>query len=215
MTASSIRVGIVDDHPIYLQGMASVIDETDDLAFVGSAPSVYDLDALVDADSIDLVVLDLNLPTEPRGPDAVHHYLARNTRVLVVSSEDHRGPVIAMIRAGAGGYLTKMANTDEIRTAIRGVHGGTLAITPTLAAFLIDETANRGPSLTEREREVLECVAEGDRDTEIAERLFISKKTVQSHLDNIRTKLGLDNRAKLVRFAIDQGIVNPHSRPDR
>ena len=209
MADSRIRVGIVDDHPIFLQGMASVVDEAEDLALVGSAPSVYELDAVVDADHVDLVVLDLNLPTEPRGPDAIRHYLARDTRALVVSSEDQRGPVMAMIRAGAGGYLTKMANTDEIRAAIRAVYAGTLALTPTLAAFLIDETRNGGPALTARECEVLECVAEGDKDSEIAERLFIAKKTVQSHLENIRTKLGLDNRAKLVRFAIDQGLVDP------
>jgi DNA-binding NarL/FixJ family response regulator len=214
VASSTIRVGIVDDHPLYLQGLASVVEEADDLALVGSAPSVYGLDAIVDHDAIDLVVLDLNLPTEPRGPAAIRHYQGRETRVLVVSSEDQRAPVMAMIRAGAGGYLTKMANADEIRAAIRAVHGGTLALTPTLAAFLIDETRKGGPALTEREREVLECVAQGDKDSEIAEQLCISKRTVQTHLDNIRTKLGLDNRAKLVRFAIEQGLVDPHKLRD-
>jgi DNA-binding NarL/FixJ family response regulator len=205
--AQPIAVAIIDDHPVFRQGMAAVIEGEPSTHLVAAAPSVAELDELIEDREVDVLLLDLSLPTTPSGSDAVKHYNGRPVRVLIVSSHDDPPNVVSAIRAGAVGYLTKMASPDEIIHAIHNVNAGILALTPTLANFFIDADRTAPTRLTPRELDVLERVTEGDKDKEIAERLYISIKTVQNHLASIRDKLGVDNRAKLVRIAIDQGLL--------
>jgi DNA-binding NarL/FixJ family response regulator len=206
-----IRVGIVDDHPVFRQGLAHAIEASGELELVIAAASLEELVSKAGSDTIDVVVLDLGLPGV-RGADAVNYLCGQQIVVLVVSAAGGQRDVLDAVGAGASGYLTKSAEPDEITTAVVIVARGGTYVSPTLASFLLratrrDETD--GPfALTRREKEILALVASGERDAEIAEELFISIATVRSHLDRIRDKTGRRRRADLTRLAIEQGIVD-------
>ena len=203
-----IRVAVVDDHPVFRQGLAHAVEAADGLELLFAVASVEDLDA---AGAVpDLVILDLGLPGM-HGANAVRHVCAKGATVLVVSAEGSQSDVLDAIAAGASGYLTKSAEPDEITSAVHIVANGETYVSPTLASYLL-RAARQDPApgphaLTEREREILALVAAGERDADIAEQLFISVRTVRSHLDRIRDKTGRRRRADLTRLAVEQGIV--------
>ena len=207
-----IGVIVVDDHPVFRQGLAHAVDAADDLDLVGAVASVEELDEL--AASSEVVILDLGLPGR-RGADAVRHVCDRGALVLVVSAEGGQQDVVDAIAAGASGYLTKSSHPDEIMNAVRTVAAGETYVSPTLAAYLLRaakaDEREATYALTEREREILGLVAAGERDTDIAEQLFISIRTVRSHLDRIRDKTGHRRRADLTRLAVEEGIVPPNA----
>jgi DNA-binding NarL/FixJ family response regulator len=150
-------------------------------------------------------LLDLHLP-DGEGADLVSTVTSRGPAVLVVSASEDRQSVVEAIGAGASGYLPKSAAADEIATATTVVSGGGTYVSPILAAYLLSadrEGSSDERVLTSREREILLLVAEGDTDAEIAERLFISIRTVRSHLDRIRDKTGRRRRAELTRLALE------------
>jgi DNA-binding NarL/FixJ family response regulator len=207
-----IRVVVVDDHPVFRQGLAHAVEAAADFELVAAVAGVEDLSP---ADTAEVVILDLGLPGM-HGPDAVRQMRERGATVLVVSAGGEQKDVLDAIAAGASGYLTKSAEPDEITAAARIVAGGGTYISPTLAAYLLRASSAHSPSerqaLTGREREILALVAAGERDTDIAEQLYISIRTVRSHLDRIRDKTGYRRRADLTRLALQEGIIE--SRPD-
>lgn len=159
----------------------------------------------------DVVLLDYHLPGL-HGPAAVARITESGSAVLMVSGDIGRDAVIATLAAGARGYVAKHAEVSEILTAIETIcfsPTGTY-VSPQLAAHLLDANRQQGPEslrLSAREQEVLQLVAQGERDQDIAEALFISVGTVRSHLDHIRAKTGERRRPGLTRFAVDQGLV--------
>jgi DNA-binding NarL/FixJ family response regulator len=198
------RVVVVDDHPVFRQGLANAIDGCDDLELVTAVASV---EALAELPECDVVVLDLGLPGLS-GANAVAHVRGRGPAVLVVSAESSRSAVLDAMGAGASGYLTKSSEPEEIATAVRHVAGGGTYVSPTLAAYLLAaDDATGADALTPREREILALVADGETDADIAEQLYISVRTVRSHLDRIRDKTGRRRRADLTRLAIEQGFT--------
>jgi two-component system, NarL family, invasion response regulator UvrY len=200
-----IRAAVVDDHPVFRQGLANAVEGAADFELVCAAASVEALGDVIGT-SLDLVILDLGLPGMG-GAAAVRHLAQRDVPVLVVSAEVSRRDVIGAMEAGAAGYLTKSVEPEEIIDAARVVAAGGTYVSPTLASFLLRaHEAPTASALTEREREILTLVADGERDGDIAELLHISKKTVQSHLDRIRDKTGRRRRAELTRFAIEEGL---------
>jgi DNA-binding NarL/FixJ family response regulator len=205
-----IRVVVVDDHPVFRQGLAHAVDASGELQLTAAVASVEELDRTDDIPNV--VILDLGLPGL-RGADAVRHVCERGSTVLVVSAEGGQRDVVDAIGAGASGYLTKSAEPDEIVKAVQIVAAGETYVSPTLAAFLFRAARSDDRSspyaLTEREREILALVAAGERDTDIAEQLFISVRTVRSHLDRIRDKTGHRRRADLTRLAVAEEIVPP------
>ncbi len=209
--AEVIRIGIVEDHPVFRQGLAQTVEASPRLELTVAARSIEDWDeARPEAPAV--VLLDLNLPGMG-GAEGVRHVCEQGYVVLVISAVGTRSHVVDAIAAGASGYLTKNVESDEIVDAIETVASGGTYISPTLAAYLL-ETAQRrdGPAnlrLSEREREVLALVAQGERDQDIAEQLFISIRTVRSHLDRIRDKTGRRRRPDLTRLAVEEGIVSP------
>jgi DNA-binding NarL/FixJ family response regulator len=206
--ADVISVVIVDDHPVYRQGLAMAVDRADDLELVGEASSIEAFDAL--GVTPDLVVLDLHLPGI-EGAAGVAHVCENGNRVLIVSAAGTPDDVIDAIAAGAAGYLTKEADADEITHAVRTVAGGATYVSPTLASYLLRaERSNAAYTLTKRERDVLALVAAGETDQDIADQLVIAKTTVHSHLDRIRDKTGARRRAELTNLAHRLGIA-----PDR
>ena len=196
-----IGVAVVEDHPIFRKGLVHVIDAAPDLRLIGASRSVEELDAQGEAQA-EVVLLDLHLPGLS-GAAAVTHLCARGQSVLVVSASEAPADVIEAIGAGARGYLTKQAEEAEIVGAIRAVAEGRTYVSATLASYLLQAPIR----ITEREREVLELVAGGETDQDIAELLQLSIRTVHSHLDRIRNKTGSRRRADLTRFALERGIV--------
>ena len=203
-----IRVAVVDDHPVFRQGIAHAIDSDASFELVAAVAAVEELTFET---PLDVVVLDLGLPGLS-GAEAVSHVCRHGAKVLVVSADGERRQVVDAMGAGAAGYLTKTAEPREITEATRIVSAGGTYVSPTLASYLIatsrEQEANGAFRLTAREKEILALVAAGERDTDIAEELFISVRTVRSHLDRIRDKTGYRRRPDLTRLAIKEGLVD-------
>jgi DNA-binding NarL/FixJ family response regulator len=211
----SLRALVVDDHPLYRRGLVDALTSLLGLIVSGQAGSVSE--ALDQPIHPDVVLLDLGLPVVA-GAHAVEAILRRwpAAHVLVLTASESRQSLVAALTAGASGYLTKHAGEEELAEAIAKVARGELFVTPRLAAYLLEEERLAPLSewpLSGREREILRLVAEGERDRDIADRLYISLKTVQSHLSRIRDKTSRRRRAELTRFAIETGLVdNGHGR---
>lgn len=204
-----IDVAIVEDHPVTLEGIVAVVGSDPGLRVVATAGSVEDYVAAGACPHV--VVLDLNLPGVTGGP-AVRRVCEGGAFVLVVSASDAPEDVLDCLAAGAVGYLTKGADAEEIRQAIRVVADGGTHVSPTLAGYLLAEDKRAGVAhgvLTDREREVLALVAAGETDRDIADTLGISVSTVRSHLDRIRVKTGRRRRADLTRLAFEEGLLPP------
>jgi DNA-binding NarL/FixJ family response regulator len=200
-----IRVAIVEDHPLYREGLAKTIQENAECELVGTFESVGAFEACSEA--TDVLLLDLHLP-DCEGTACVERLRDRAASILVISASADRTSVISAIAAGSQGYLTKAAEADEIGRAIRTVTEGGAYVSPQLAEFLLGDaraSESKGSfALTDREREILRLVAEGDTDAHISQRLFISVSTVRSHLDRIRDKTGHRRRADLTRLSLEE-----------
>jgi DNA-binding NarL/FixJ family response regulator len=199
-----ISVAIIDDHPLYRQGLAMAVEQGEDFTLAADAPSIEQFDRMDVA--VDVVLLDLHL-TGISGADGVAHVRARGPKVIVVSAAGAADDVIDAVAAGAAGYLTKDAEAEDIRRAIRAVANGQAYVSPTLASYLINANAPKAASLehqlSPRELEILALVAAGETDRDIAKQLFIATATVYSHLDRIRDKTGARRRAQLTRLYLE------------
>jgi DNA-binding NarL/FixJ family response regulator len=212
----SIKVMVVDDHPIWRDGVARDLTEA---GFVVVATASNGVEALTRAPAArpDVVVVDLQIPP-PNGVEVTARLVAEDPsrRVLILSASGEQGDVLDAVKAGATGYLVKSASREELVDAVRRVAAGDAVFTPGLAGLVLGEyrrlsdapsTADRStPRLTERETEVLRLVAKGLSYKQIAERLVLSHRTVQNHVQNTLRKLQLHNRVQLVRYAIEQGL---------
>lgn len=209
-----IEVHVVEDHPLFRAALVRVLDGAPDMRVGVSAGSVDEFAAYRQQPGA-VVTVDLRLP-RVQGAEAVAAVCAMGFRVLVISAHGGQSEVLSALSAGARGYLTKEADTDEVRRAVRQVATGSRYVSPSLAAFLLD-TRTRPPErrlvLSARERQVLALLAAGERDRDIADRLSISVRTVRSHLDHIREKTGRRRRPDLTRLAIEKGIVHRELRP--
>ncbi|MDD9942284.1 MAG: response regulator transcription factor [Myxococcales bacterium] len=212
MTQSDpLRVVLVDDHELVRAGVRATLAGRVDI--VGEAGDVAGAVELIRATNPDVVLLDVHLPGG-NGPAVIASLPATTARFLALSVSDAADDVIAVIRAGARGYVTKAIGGDELLTAIERVASGDAVFSPRLAGFVLDafraQQPEAGPSqesdpeldrLTNREREVLQLLARGYAYKEIADRLTISIKTVESHASAVLRKLQLSNRRELRRWA--------------
>jgi len=207
-TGAALEVHVIEDHPLYGAALARTVADLPGVTVATVTRAVEEF-AAYRPRSGGVVILDLTLPGV-RGAAAVLRVTDLGFRVLVVSADSGPSEVLAAIAAGARGYLTKDADADEIRRALREVSAGNSYVSPTLASFLLDSSRRRHEPirvpLSERERQVLALVAAGERDHDIAKALTISVRTVRSHLDRIRDKTGRRRRPDLTRLAIEEGI---------
>jgi NarL family two-component system response regulator LiaR len=208
-----IRVLVADDHPIVRKGMVTVIDMTEGMHVVGEAKDGLEAVAQAAALQPDVIVMDLVMP-RMEGVQAISEICRVNplARILVLTSFAEDEKIIAAIKAGAAGYMLKDSMPDEVLRAIRDVHNGDAVIQPRIARKLINEiradlTQPVGAELTPREREVLQWVARGLPNKEIALKASISEATVRSHVRNIFSKLNLTNRSQVVLYAVQNRLV--------
>jgi DNA-binding NarL/FixJ family response regulator len=217
----AIRVLIVDDQALFRSGMAVIIDAEPGMQVVGAAADGREAIALIDELQPDIVLMDMRMP-EMDGATSTMEIFAparvarrsRPTRVIVLTTFDLDARAAAAIRYGASGFLLKDATPAALADAIRTVHSGSAVLEPTkLAALVQSAYRNRAPlpesfrTLSERERQVLDAVAQGLSNAEVAASLYLSEATVKSHLRSLLRKLGLRDRVQLVVFAYDHGLA--------
>nr|WP_204163378.1 response regulator transcription factor [Nocardioides gilvus] len=206
---------VVDDHPMWRDAVERDLAASG-LDVVAVAASGDEAITRFAASRPQVVVLDLQIPA-PNGVEVTRTVLAQDpsARVLILSASGEQEDVLEALKAGATGYLVKSASRTDLLDAVRRVAGGGTVFTPGLAGLVLGEfrrisdPANQRPEtpeLTERETEVLRMVAKGWGSKQIAERLFISHRTVQNHVQNTLRKLQLHNRVELTRWAIEQGL---------
>ncbi|MGA8978129.1 MAG: response regulator transcription factor [Pedococcus sp.] len=206
-----IRVVLVDDHPVVRAGLRALIDGQDDLRVVGEADDAATAERIVGIERPDVVLMDLNFGAGPDGAEATARLtaLADPPRVLILTTFDTEADILRALDAGATGYLLKDAPPQELWAGIRTTARGETVLASSVAATLVRRAAAPGPVVTEREVEVLELLARGLGNKEMARELIVSEATVKSHLTHIYTKLGVDTRSGAVAAAIGQRIIRP------
>ena len=219
VTAAKIRILLVDDHAVVRLGLRMLLENEQDLEIVGEAGSASEALNQVARMKPDLVLMDIGLP-DLSGIDATREIkrLRPETAVVALTIHEDEEYFFKMLEAGASGYVPKRAAPEELITAIRYAARGEIYLYPSMAKLLVRDYISQGPSfrqqdsldeLTPREQEVLVKLAEGASNSEIADTLSISPKTVARHRENIMQKLNLHSRADLVKFAIRKGIIEP------
>jgi DNA-binding NarL/FixJ family response regulator len=210
------RVVIADDHPAFRAGLRVLLEDSGLDVVAEAADGLTAVDAVAEHRP-DVALLDLHMPGLT-GVEVTRRLqeVAPETRVLVLTMIEADETVVAAIRAGARGYLLKGAGQEEIERAVRSVADGQVVYGTGVAERVMAFFAARSgapvgpfPQLSDREREVLEFVAEGRANAEIARRLFLSEKTVRNHVSSIFTKLGVTDRAQAVAKARDAGLGGP------
>jgi DNA-binding NarL/FixJ family response regulator len=206
------RVVIVDDHELFRSGVRAELEPL--LEILADAGTVADAEAAIARHAPDVVLLDVHMPGGG-GIEVIRRTAAAGLRptFLALSVSDAAEDVIAVVRAGARGYVTKNISPADLADAVRRVHEGDAVFSPRLAGFVLDAFTGPAPQpeseldlLTPREREVLQHIARGYMYKEIGLRLEISPKTVEAHVSSVLRKLQLSSRHELTRWATDRGI---------
>ena len=220
-----IRVLIADDQRVVRDGLSMLVSLIDGVEVVGLASDGTEAVRLAEAHRPDVILMDLRMPGVD-GATATAQVRQRlpGTQVLVLTTYADEAAILAALRAGALGYLTKDASAEQIEAAVRAVHAGQTHLDPAVQARLVATVTGQAPGpatdpadragpppagLTSREAEVLNLLASGLSNTEIAQRLFLSNATVKTHINRIFAKTGARDRAQAVRFAYQHGLATP------
>jgi DNA-binding NarL/FixJ family response regulator len=209
-----IHILVVDDHPVVRDGLVTILNTQPDFEVVGEASGGQEaIEAVLDKKP-DLLLLDLEMP-EMDGVAVLRHFQTQSmaVRSIVFTAFDTDERILQAVQAGAQGYLLKGAERQELFNAIRVVHGGGSLLQPVIASKLLQQMSEAKQQVTEvdaltpREAEVLELLAQGLQNKEIANALVISERTVKFHVSSIMGKLGASNRTEAVALAANQGLV--------
>ena len=212
-----IELLLVDDHEVVRSGLRMLLEDKPDIQIVGEAGTASEAVNATNALKPDVILMDIGLP-DMSGIDATRKIkgLWPNTAIVALTIHEDEEYFFKMLEAGASGYVPKRAAPEELLTAIRVAASGEVYLYPSLAKLLVkdyftqnvlDKESRALDGLTSRQQEVLALLAEGATNTEIAEKLHISPKTVASHRENIMQKLNLHSRTELVKYAIRKGLI--------
>lgn len=204
-----IRVVLADDHPVVRTGLRAILAGDPDLVVEGEVATPDEAFEMAAQLRPDVMLMDLQFGTDQTGADATRRIraLPHPPAVLVLTNYDTDRDILGAVEAGASGYLLKDAPPEELVAAIRAAAAGETALAPGVAKRLLARMRSPQPSLTTREIEVLDLVAAGATNSDIAARLHITDATVKSHLVHIYTKLGVSSRTSAVALARDSGIL--------
>jgi DNA-binding NarL/FixJ family response regulator len=213
--AGSLRVLVADDHPFFRDGLRSLLTSSPDTELVGEASTGEEAISLVSELQPDVVLMDIQMPGIS-GIEATRKIVQEcpRVRILVVTMFEDDGTVFRAMRAGARGYLLKGANYAEMLRALKAVGNGEAIFSPGIATRLTNFFADIRPAsspqvfpeLSDREREVLDLIAQGHKNSEIAKRLYLSPKTVRNHVSNILSKLQVVDRTQAIIRAREAGL---------
>ena len=210
-----LRILLADDHPLFRHGLAALLKGTPDVEVVGEATTGEEAVTLANSLQPDLVLMDIRMPGV-NGIEATRRILAARpaTRILVVTMFEDDASVFTAMRAGARGYILKDADKDEMLRAIRAVGSGEAIFSPAIATRMIEffaaprpaAASDAFPDLTEREHEILDLMAQGMNNVEIAQRLVLSHATVRNYVSSIFSKLQVADRAQAIVRAREAGL---------
>jgi DNA-binding NarL/FixJ family response regulator len=220
----AVRVLVVDDHALFRRGIVTVLANQENISVVGEAVNGLEAIAKVEELAPDVILMDLNMP-QCSGLEATQALQAKapHVNILVLTVSDNEADLFAAIKFGATGYILKNTEPEELIQAIYHIAQGGVIISPVMAIKLLAEfrdsgsgakaekTAGEKDNMSPREDEVLQLVAQGATNKEIADSLFISENTVKTHLRNIMDKLHLANRSQAAAYAVKRGLV-PHNQ---
>ena len=209
-----VKVLIADDHKVLLDGLKTLFDEVDDITCVGTASNGLEVLGFVADNSVDVILMDINMPLLD-GIETTRRVMQEHDgiRVIALTMLEQGSFIQQMLKHGASGFLLKNSGKEEVITAIRAVAVGGQYLGPEATRLLMDKMAGTPaprqfiPTLTRREKEVLALVAEGLSTQAMADRLYISFNTAESHRKNLRAKFGARNGAELVRMAMERGML--------
>ena len=216
----ALKVLVVDDHALFRRGIVTVLTNQENISVVGEAINGLEAIAKVEELAPDVILMDLNMP-RCNGLEATQALQAKGlqAKILVLTVSDNEADLFAAIKFGATGYILKNTEPEELVQAIYHIAQGGVIISPVMATKLLAEFKNSGTDRAERtndekdimsprEDEVLQLVAQGATNKEIADSLFISENTVKTHLRNIMDKLHLANRSQAAAYAVKRGLVS-------
>ncbi len=212
----SIRIMIADDHAVFRSGLKALLEKENDFEVVGEAGTGKETVRLINQKDVDVLLLDINMPgmTGPMVAEEVFKEKP-DVAIVVLTMYDDEYYLQELFKIGAKGFVLKKSTGTDLIQAIRAVNLGNQYIDPSLISYVISpyigRTKKKGDGrknlLTPREQEICRLLAYGHTNSEIAEKLFISERTVETHRSKIFSKLDLKNRAELVRFAIDNNLM--------
>jgi DNA-binding NarL/FixJ family response regulator len=213
-----IKVLLAEDHTIVRKGLRSLLENQDDIKIIGEAENGREAVEMVERLHPNVVLMDISMPSL-NGIEATRRIKKKcpKTKVLILTMHSTEEYAFQILQVGASGYVVKKAAPEELVSAIYSVHQGHTFLSPSISRDVIDEYLKKAETkaevenlelLTNREREVLQLIAEGHSNREIAEILYISIKTVETHRTHIMNKLNIHNTAALTQYAIRKGIVN-------
>jgi len=215
-----MKILLADDHKVLRSGLRRILEEQTDLEVVGEAADGREAVELAGQLHPDIVVMDIGMP-KMNGMEATRQIMQRNPKlnVLILSMYSDENYVVQTLRAGARGYLLKDSAEDELIYAVRTVNSGVPYFSPRIARMLVGDSMQRLRNecvddtyelLTPREREVLQLIAEGKSNKEVAAALFVSPTTIETHRARIMDKLDLHSTAEIVLYAVRKGITQLH-----
>lgn len=222
MKETSIKILIVDDHQLMIEGLKPLLEDEDEIGMVAGANSLNEALNFLEKHTVDVILMDINMP-DVSGDEATKQIkqLYFDIKIVALTMHEDISVITKMIKAGASGYILKRTNMNEVVEAIRIVHNNGKYIGKNIQSILMDSLTdptdtlfskeNEKPLLSGREREVLNLMAKEFKNEEIAEKLFISERTVEAHRRNIFIKTRTKSIIGLMKFVIKNGLIEINS----